>query len=165
MFYAQKYFILLTAFDPWLLFSSPVLSADDDENAMLGCLFKGATFYIPKPISMNDLKNLWQFSNIKKHEETVDLEGPTFCEERSPPYSSSSDCISLSSALEQNAQKGKRKELEEMERDNALENGNSAVPKKPKLIWTNELHHKFLQAIRTMDIDSENFDSKIPKVY
>ncbi|WCJ23136.1 Two-component response regulator ORR21 [Euphorbia peplus] len=115
-----------------------ILSADDDENTMLGCLFKGATFYLLKPITMKDVKNLWQFSDIKKQDENLDSEGSISSEGGSPPDNTSnemSDSTSFSNSLE-------------------ADNQNLILPKKPKLIWTNELHDRFLQAVTTLGVDN-----------
>ncbi|XP_065859249.1 two-component response regulator ARR2-like [Euphorbia lathyris] len=109
-----------------------ILSADDDENAMLGCLLKGAALYLVKPITMNDVKILWQFSIKKqKEKENIDSErSSTSCENGSAPENSSSN-------------------------DDVLESDrySSSLSKKSKLIWTNELHFKFLEAIKILGID------------
>ncbi|XP_043805610.1 two-component response regulator ARR14 [Manihot esculenta] len=133
-----------------------VLSADNNENAMLGCLFKGAVFYLLKPITMNDVKSLWQFSYMKTPGEIAPSGGSKCFQEESPENGSieASECLSFSDAWEQIAQKGKRKELEDIDKDKGDDSVKSTVPKKPKLIWTNELHDRFLQAIRILGIDS-----------
>lgn len=44
-----------------------LMYVDYNGNAMLGGLFKGAILYLVKPVTMGDLKNLWQFvSSMKK---------------------------------------------------------------------------------------------------
>lgn len=126
---------------------------------MLGCLFKGAVFYLLKPITMNDVKSLWQFSYMKTPEEIAPSGGSKCFQEESPENGSieASECLSFSDAWEQIAQKGKRKELEDIDKDKGDDSVKSTVPKKPKLIWTNELHDRFLQAIRILGIDSKKF--------
>ncbi|XP_031254734.1 two-component response regulator ARR14-like isoform X1 [Pistacia vera] len=131
-----------------------IMSADDSENDMLGGLFKGAALYLVKPITMNDIKNLWQFAFMKKTDRTVAAED--------------SSCISSDHDTEnqifantgrQSHQNGKRKEPKEMEEDN----DDISVLKKPKLIWTNGLHNRFLQAIRVLGIDGKVFQGAHPK--
>ncbi|KAJ9171317.1 hypothetical protein P3X46_014704 [Hevea brasiliensis] len=130
-----------------------VLSADNNENAILGCLFKGAVFYLLKPITMNDIKSLWQFSIMKKLEENAATEGSKSFQEESSENGKPSECLLFLDAWEQSAQKGKRKEQEDMDKDREEDSVKSTVRKKPMLIWTNELHDRFLEAIRILGID------------
>ncbi|GAV92001.1 Response_reg domain-containing protein/Myb_DNA-binding domain-containing protein, partial [Cephalotus follicularis] len=128
-----------------------IMSSDNDENAMLGGLFKGAVFYLVKPIIMNDMKNLWQFAYMNYREKMADLEGINSFQEDSPDENSSDD-KSEGQSLTKN---GKRKEPEPGENDKDEEEDNdSGVTKKSKLIWTNELHNRFLQAVRVLGFDS-----------
>ncbi|TQD71487.1 hypothetical protein C1H46_042977 [Malus baccata] len=47
----------------------------DDENAMLvlGGLFKGVVYYIIKPLTMDSLKNQWQFAFINNRDAMIDV--------------------------------------------------------------------------------------------
>lgn len=139
-FFAAKciYFFSLTIF---VFIHNIVMSADDKENDMLGCLFKGAAFYLVKPVTMNDIRNLWQFTFMKKTDRTM----------------ASEELSSISSEHDTESQiiskRARREEQKEMEKDV----DNSSVLKKPKLIWTEELHNRFLQAIRVLGIDGTVF--------
>jgi two-component response regulator (ARR-B family) len=55
---------------------------------------------------------------------------------------------------------GKRKELEETDNDDE-DNDNLTVLKKPELVWTNELHNRFLQAIRILGVDGNKFLTEV----
>lgn len=50
------------------------MSVDYNGNAMLGGLFKGAMLYLVKPITMDDLKYLWQFALMKEREDLLAVE-------------------------------------------------------------------------------------------
>ncbi|XP_044492959.1 two-component response regulator ARR2-like isoform X2 [Mangifera indica] len=104
---------------------------------VVSCLFKGAAFYLVKPVTMNDIRNLWQFTFMKKTDRTM----------------ASEELSSISSEHDTESQiiskRARREEQKEMEKDV----DNSSVLKKPKLIWTEELHNRFLQAIRVLGID------------
>ncbi|KAL5859810.1 hypothetical protein ACOSQ4_001106 [Xanthoceras sorbifolium] len=125
-----------------------IMSADGNENDMLGGLFKGAAFYLVKPITMNNIKYLWQFAFMKKTDTPVaadrvsgnspdeDMEDQMF------PYE-----------VKQSHRNAKRKEPKEMDKIEEEYDDDSSVIKKPKLVWTNELHNRFLQAIRVLGID------------
>ena len=60
----------------------------------------------------------------------------------------------------QSDQMGKRKELEETDIDDE-DNDNLTVLKKPELVWTNELHYRFLQAIRIFGVDGKKFLTEV----
>lgn len=114
---------------------------------MLGSLFKGAMFYLGKPVTLNNVKNLWQFASMKGREETAATDGLSSVQGES----------SEENKRTQSHRKAKRKVPEAMEKDEEEDNDDSTVLKKPKLIWTNDLHTRFLQAIRVLGIDSKHF--------
>jgi hypothetical protein len=135
------------------------MSADDNENGMLGSLFKGAMFYLVKPVTLNNVKNLWQFASMKSREETAATDGESSVQGESSEENASSyiGIQSFENKRKQSHRKAKRKVLEAMEKDKEEDNDDSTVLKKPKLIWTNDLHNRFLQAIRVLGIDSKHF--------
>uniref|UniRef100_A0A2N9JAU0 Response regulatory domain-containing protein n=1 Tax=Fagus sylvatica TaxID=28930 RepID=A0A2N9JAU0_FAGSY len=133
-----------------------VMSADDNENAMLGSLFKGAMLYLVKPITLDDIKNLWQFALMKNSEKTIAADGVSSVPGESSEESASDDDTEsqlFENTRKQSHQKAKRKVPEETDKDEEEEDYDSSVLKKPKLIWTNELHNRFLQAIKLLGID------------
>ncbi|XP_075669272.1 two-component response regulator ORR23-like isoform X1 [Castanea sativa] len=127
------------------------MSADDSEKAMLGSLFKGAVLYLVKPITLNDMKNLWQFALMKKSDKTLAADrissgqGALSEESVNQPFENKK---------EQSHQKAKRKAPEEMNKDEEEENYDSSVLKKPNLMWNNELHNRFPQAFNVLGIDT-----------
>lgn len=134
------------------------MSVDDNGNSMLGGLFKGAKFYLVKPITMNDLKSLWQFVLINKRENAVVVEEVSGIEEESSLENASGEDVEslpLTSEGRQNLPSEKRKRSNELEIHLEEENDNSEPSKKSKLIWTNELHIRFLQAIEVLGIDGK----------
>lgn len=117
-----------------------VMSDDDDVNTMLDCLFKGAVFYFVEPLTMNRLKNLWQFAFTKKRNVVIDI------------TKKESNVHVESQAEIPNA---KRKRSEGMDK---YEERDSTALRKPRLIWTTELHHRFLRAVRLLGIDGKSLD-------
>jgi len=147
----------LLRFDFGCFIPIAVFSADNNESAMLGCLYKGAALYLMKPIIKNDVKNLWQLTYRTKIKTAVSGKGSnSFHGGSSEEKASSVTAGNPSSTMGMTDQKGKRKELEEMNNDDE-DNNNLTVPKKRKLVWTNELHNRFLQAIRILGIDGKRF--------
>lgn len=141
----------------WFLFIYAVMSDDDDENAMLGGLFKGAVFYFVKPLTINSLKNLWQFAIIKNRNHVV----IDFTEEESSVYAESQQENTSNEGLERDSFMTRdrwleRKNPEGTYKDEERENSDSTSQKKPKLVWTNELHKRFLLAVRLLGVDSKS---------
>ncbi|KAJ7007583.1 response regulator 2,ARR-B [Populus alba x Populus x berolinensis] len=135
--------------------SSLPIVADNNVSAMLGWLYKGAALYLMKPIVKNDVKNLWQLTYRKKKKITVSsVRSNSFHAGLAEENASSvtAGIPSLLSTTGQSDQMGKRKELEETDIDDE-DNDNLTVLKKPELVWTNELHNRFLQAIRILGVD------------
>ena len=131
-----------------------VMSADDSEKAMLGSLFKGAVLHLVKPITLNDMKNLWQFALMKKSDKTLAADRIS-----SGPRALSEESVNqpFENKKEQSHQKAKRKAPEETNKDEEEENYDSSVLKKPNLVWNNELHNRFPQAFNVLGIDSKHF--------
>ncbi|KAK6260765.1 hypothetical protein SCA6_015239 [Theobroma cacao] len=127
-----------------------LMSIDSNGKAVLGSLFKGAVLYLVKPIAMDDLKNLWQFAFIKESKNVVAAE-EIFGFEEELSLENASDVTVESQPLigegGQNYQNEKRERSDDME-NNEEDNDDSVALKKPKLIWTNELHNRFLEAIK-----------------
>lgn len=114
-----------------------VMSDDDDVNTMLDCLFKGAVFFFVEPLTMSSLKNLWQFAFTKRNA-VIDM------------TKKESNVHVESQAEIPNA---KRKRSEGMDK---YEERDSTALKKPRIIWTTELHHRFLRAVRLLGIDGKS---------
>ncbi|GKV13033.1 hypothetical protein SLEP1_g24110 [Rubroshorea leprosula] len=134
-----------------------IMSADLDCTAMLGGLFKGAVLYLVKPITMNNLRYLWQFAVVSKRDRLAVSNGIESSQEKLPQGNSSDEDLETpvltDEQNQQNQRSGKRKVLEEANGNEEEDNDDSAVLKKPKLVWTNELHNRFLQAIRFLGIE------------
>ncbi|GMI69655.1 hypothetical protein HRI_000634800 [Hibiscus trionum] len=123
-----------------------LMSADYDRNAVIGSLFKGAMLYMVKPITMYDLKNLWQFAFIQQRENVSILDETSGIEE----------ATSMESATgvdkRRNLRNRKRKRSDEIRDEKEEDIDGSVIQKKPKLVWTDELHNRFLQAIKLLGI-------------
>lgn len=116
--------------------NNAVMSVDSEEVVVSKGMKSGAALFISKPVSPNDLKNLWQFASMRKkssghHEEnTID------------------DVCASNVNIEGKHSNSKRKPATK----EGCEVSNTT--KKPKVIWTNALHYRFLEAIRTIGLDS-----------
>ncbi|XP_048426102.1 two-component response regulator ARR2-like [Pyrus x bretschneideri] len=147
-----------------------IMSDDDDANAMLGGLFKGAVYYIVKPLTMDSLKNLWQFAFISNRDAVtinnnrdavIDLTADDSSGEFQQEYTSN-EGLEIESIMKKEKQISHRKSLkrknpEGMNKDKGGDNSDSTcTQKKPKMVWTNELHKKFVQAVTLLGVDSKS---------
>lgn len=131
------------------------MSDDDDDISMLGGLFKGATFYLVKPVTLNNMKNLWQFAYMNNK----DLLQFSDSGEENNNNIVQIESQGENAAADDEVSKDKRKREEEIS-DNKDEeinedNDDSKAPKKAKLVWSDELHTKFLQAVNALGIEGE----------
>ncbi|XP_060668988.1 two-component response regulator ARR2 isoform X1 [Ziziphus jujuba] len=130
-----------------------IMSDDDDDISMLGGLFKGATFYLVKPVTLNNMKNLWQFAYMNNK----DLLQFSDSGEENNNNIVQIESQGENAAADDEVSKDKRKREEEIS-DNKDEeinedNDDSKAPKKAKLVWSDELHTKFLQAVNALGIE------------
>ncbi|KAM5555083.1 two-component response regulator ORR26-like [Rosa sericea] len=115
-----------------------IMSDDDDMNAKIGCLFKGAVYYIVKPVTMDNLKNLWQFAFKNNRNVVIDI-----TKEESNTHVESQAKIPNS----------ERERSEGMDNYEEKDSNCSTAFTKRRVIWTDKLHHRFLQAVKLIGID------------
>ncbi|XP_059627568.1 putative two-component response regulator ARR21 [Cornus florida] len=142
-------------------FNLPVvlMSADDKEGVILKGLENGAAFFLVKPISPDDLKNLWQYAVANKKGKAAikkirSVQGTSGFDH---DKASNEDIYSASSVNEDSHdKKDSRKKVPRKysdEKGGDQENDDSAAPKKAKVVWTNALHNQFLEAIRSIGLE------------
>ncbi|KDO60100.1 hypothetical protein CISIN_1g040406mg, partial [Citrus sinensis] len=132
-----------------------VMSSDDRESVIMKSLASGAVFYMVKPVNPDALRNVWQYAVTSKKGKSI------FTEEKSSLANGSSaekisflhDIVSGSSMIEEKESKTNSKRKASKRRKDELEGENAAAPKKAKVVWTNSLHNRFLQAIRHITLE------------
>ncbi|XP_038708794.1 two-component response regulator ARR14-like isoform X2 [Tripterygium wilfordii] len=128
-----------------------VMSAENDSKAILGSYHKGAVFYLVKPLMMNDVKNLWQFAYISKTERMMSMEGLSGFSQESQ-HGDSEARESIVTMEKQVLLCAKGHEQEEMYKEGKEDN--FEVLKESRIIWTDELHEKFLQAVKEQGVQN-----------
>jgi len=128
-----------------------VLSGHDDRERVMKGVMKGACDYLVKPIRLEELKNIWQHVVRKKIESKDQNQGiisDGVCGE---------DTSSENIANKNKTRGRKRKEQsEEEEADSDEENDEEhSTQKKPRFVWDNELHKKFVSIVNLLGLDSE----------
>jgi two-component response regulator (ARR-B family) len=125
----------------------------------------GACDYLLKPVRLEELRNIWQHVVRRKfsNRERANVDGYDY-EECNRPSNADFDNVHSQITCGSPDQSGrpskKRKEYHSEEEDegeesNGQENDDSSAPKKPRVVWSVELHRKFVAAVNHLGIDSK----------
>ena len=117
-----------------LCFECSVMSDDDNEIAKLGCLYKGAMLHLVKPLTMKTIRNLWQFAIIKG-----------IITQPLPPNNDNIVHVPVQQQQQQKMIKITKQQPHH----------STKVMKRPKLIWTQQLHNTFLHTVRALGLESK----------
>ncbi|KAA8525564.1 hypothetical protein F0562_007419 [Nyssa sinensis] len=129
-----------------------MLSANGDTKLVMKGITHGACDYLLKPVRIEELKNIWQHVIRRKKFDSKgqDKSGKLYQENGQGP-TGTGDC-------DQNGKLNrKRKDQIEEEDDEDDENGHNnddpSTQKKPRVVWSVELHRKFVAAVHQLGID------------
>ncbi|CAI9119029.1 OLC1v1020680C2 [Oldenlandia corymbosa var. corymbosa] len=129
-----------------------MMSADDSQHVVMKGVTHGACDYLIKPVRIEALKNIWQHVVRKrKHEwKDKDFEQSGSVEDgggerQVKPVQEDVDYSS--SANEGNWKNSKKRKEEEDELDD------TCSLKKPRVVWSVELHQQFVAAVNQLGID------------
>ncbi|CAA0821417.1 Two-component response regulator ARR1 [Striga hermonthica] len=129
-----------------------MMSADDSKNVVMKGVTHGACDYLIKPVRMEALKNIWQHVIRKKKYEWKEKEqeqsGSVEDSERQPKPE---DLDYSSSANEGNNWKSSKKRKDDD--DEGDERDDTSTLKKPRVVWSVELHQQFVTAVNQLGID------------
>ncbi|XP_075516571.1 two-component response regulator ARR1-like [Primulina tabacum] len=129
-----------------------MMSADDSKDVVMKGVTHGACDYLIKPVRMEALKNIWQHVvRKKKHEgKDMDFENSGGVEDGDQKQKILEDGDYSSSANEENRNSKKRKDEED---DDAEERDDVSAHKKPRVVWSSELHLKFMDAVNKLGLE------------
>ncbi|XP_019263560.1 PREDICTED: two-component response regulator ARR2-like isoform X2 [Nicotiana attenuata] len=128
-----------------------MMSADDSKNVVMKGVIHGAHDYLIKPVRIEALKNIWQHVVRKNQDE---WKGKVFdqseiVEDGEWPQEPPEDVEYSSSANEVNLKNSKKRK----EDDETEERDDMVALKKARVLWSAELHEKFLQAVNQLGMD------------
>lgn len=134
-----------------------VLSSNGDTELVMKGVTHGACDYLVKPVRIQELKNIWQHVVRRKKVDTKDQ-----ANSGNQDKSHIGSCGGGVGNLDQNVKLNKkRKDQKEDEDDNRDEDGydneDPSTQKKPRVVWSVELHRKFVAAVNKLGIDSMFF--------
>nr|XP_043638613.1 two-component response regulator ORR21-like [Erigeron canadensis] len=133
-----------------------MISADGRTNLVLRGIRHGACDYLIKPIRQEQLKNIWQHVIRKKWNENKDHEHSGSVDDKDHHKLGGDDNDYASSVNEGGGgiltSHKKRRSIKE-EDDGELETEDPGSSKKPRVVWSVELHQQFVNAVNQLGID------------
>ncbi|KAK9100361.1 hypothetical protein Scep_023791 [Stephania cephalantha] len=134
-----------------------MLSGNGDKKLVMKGVTHGACDYLLKPVRIEELKNIWQHVVRRKKIDTKDMnnsENPEKGHQVVGEGGQGSAAVAQSSNGKVNR---KRKDQDEDDdedgEDNGQENDDPSAQKKPRVVWTVELHRKFVAAVNQLGIE------------
>lgn len=142
-----------------------VLSAHGDTKLVMKGVTHGACDYLLKPVRIEELKNIWQHVVRRKNFDSRD-QNKASNEEKAPNFAGGgSQGLRSENSADQNKRLGKkRKDQSDEEEEGGEENEDDEDPsaqKKPRVVWSVELHRKFVAAVNQLGLDSEFLKAKV----
>lgn len=132
-----------------------VLSANSDPKSVMKGIAHGACDYLLKPVRLEELKNIWQHVVRRKKfdcSDTVPVGG-----------TKSGDRTRLGRRKRKDSGDGCHNDNDESEEDvhdnidddeDDYDSSSSVQQKKPRVVWSVDLHRKFVAAVHHLGIDS-----------
>ncbi|KAJ1375982.1 Signal transduction response regulator, receiver domain [Sesbania bispinosa] len=127
-----------------------MMSADDGKNVVMKGVTHGACDYLIKPVRIEALKNIWQHVVRKRKSGWKDLEQSGGTEEGDRQQKAFDDADYSSSANEGKSNSKKRRDIED---EDGEDREDTSSLKKPRVVWSVELHQQFMAAVNQLGID------------
>lgn len=129
-----------------------MMSADDGNSVVMKGVTHGACDYLIKPIRIEALRNIWQHVVRRRKHEWKDFEPLASADDDVDQHQKVSDDADYTSSATEghNWKNAKRKKDDEDEVD---ERDESSSSKKPRVVWSVELHQQFVAAVNQLGID------------
>jgi len=137
-----------------------MMSANSDSSVVLRGIIHGAVDYLLKPVRIEELRNIWQhvvrrdYSSAKSSGSDLEASSPSKRVKTSASNSKSEEidrtASETSSGKPRKKPAGKKagKGGKDAEKKDAVENS-----KKPRVVWSAELHAQFVTAVNQLGID------------
>ncbi|XVE85494.1 hypothetical protein DITRI_Ditri17bG0095200 [Diplodiscus trichospermus] len=132
-----------------------MMSADGRTSAVMKGIRHGACDYLIKPIREEELKNIWQHVVRKKWTENKELENSGSLDDNDQHKQGNDDAEYASSVNDGTdaSLKPQKKRNAKDEDDGEIENDDLSTSKKPRVVWSVELHQQFVSAVNQLGID------------
>lgn len=132
-----------------------MLSANANTKVVLKGITHGACDYLLKPVRIEELKNIWQHVVRRKKSDSKETRN-SGNQNASHTGSGEGGPGTAEAPLDQNGKPNKRrKDQNEAEDEDHEANGHndSSTQKKPRVVWSLDLHGKFVAAVKQLGVD------------
>ncbi|KAI4337262.1 hypothetical protein L6164_015701 [Bauhinia variegata] len=132
-----------------------MLSANGDPKLVMKGITHGACDYLLKPVRIEELKNIWQHVIRRKKFDAKDR-NKGISQDKAHSGSGNGLKSAGTGNSDQNGKMNKRRkdqDEEDEENENGHENDDPSTQKKPRVVWSVELHRKFVAAVNQLGID------------
>ncbi|PIN03289.1 hypothetical protein CDL12_24194 [Handroanthus impetiginosus] len=130
-----------------------MLSANSDPKLVMKGVTHGACDYLVKPVRIEELRNIWQHVIRRKKFDSKN-QNKSADQLNSNRTSGEGQGNQMTSNADQNGKfNRKRKDEEDENEDNGNESEDPATQKKPRVVWSIELHRKFVAAVNQLGIE------------
>jgi two-component response regulator (ARR-B family) len=129
------------------------MSANGETEVVMKGITHGACDYLLKPVRIEELRNIWQHVIRRKRSDLLPKD-----QEHSGSVDNSKkreEEADISSAPEIALNRRKRKEADSGGSDRQDDDVDMASLKKQRVVWSVELHQKFVHAVNQLGVDSE----------
>ncbi|KAJ0981255.1 hypothetical protein J5N97_009510 [Dioscorea zingiberensis] len=133
-----------------------MMSADGSTNAVMKGIKHGACDYLIKPVRMEELKNIWQHVVRKKWNENKELENSCSLEDSEQQrrvIDEAEYASSVNDGTDSTWRSQKKKRDAKEDDDGELDSEDPSASKKPRVVWSVELHQQFVNAVNQLGID------------
>ncbi|XP_015577477.2 two-component response regulator ARR12 isoform X2 [Ricinus communis] len=135
-----------------------MLSAHSDKELVYKGVTHGAVDYLLKPVRIEELKNIWQHVIRRKKLQPKDQSRSQNQDKPLDGAGEGGQGMSSSGSEDQNGKVNrKRKDQDEDEEEEGEDNLNDTdepgAQKKPRVVWSVELHRKFVAAVNQLGLD------------
>ncbi|CAL9125896.1 unnamed protein product [Musa textilis] len=133
-----------------------MLSANGETQAVMKGITHGACDYLLKPVRIEELRNIWQHVIRRRKFERRCDNGPDGREDAQKSQVAKSE-DGQGAADHSGKINKKRKDQSEVDEDDSedtmQDNEDPSAQKKPRVVWTVELHRKFVAAVNQLGVD------------
>ncbi|XP_039007118.1 two-component response regulator ORR24-like isoform X2 [Hibiscus syriacus] len=131
-----------------------MLSAHSDTKLVMKGITHGACDYLLKPVRIEELKNIWQHVVRRKKPDSKDQITTPNQDKAWGGTGEVGQTSAYSSDQKGNKKRKDQSEDEEEEgEDNGHENEDPSNQKKPRVVWSVDLHRKFVAAVNHLGLD------------
>lgn len=137
-----------------------MLSANSDPKLVMKGITHGACDYLVKPVRVEELRNIWQHV-VRKKVDPKSRDKSNSSYDRDQQGSEGGQGPAVTGNADQDGKSSrKRKDDEEEDEENDQDDVDPSAQKKPRVVWSIELHRKFVAAVNQLGLESKSFSSQ-----